>query len=319
MILGKSVFLFFLLAGLASAGPAAAPLSAAVCSPASAVDSILGIRDSCSDADFLSRAAGGDSAGVMEGDEVSLHRALNLVQKNSHEYVSVLFYASWCPFSKTLRPNFTILSSLFPMIHHFAFEESSVRPSILSRYGVHGFPTLFLLNSTTRVRYHGSRSLESLVLFYNGVTGTKPVSLDRTSFERIWDQLNTVKAEDTEPECPFSWARSPEKLLQQETYLALATAFVLIRLVYFLLPMLLACVKRAWRRRVRNASVMQLWEHPQAFLEQAMQTVSRMKPCQRSNLQEGAMNAKAWASKSLASVAIGEASSSRPAFGSERR
>ncbi|XP_058086610.1 5'-adenylylsulfate reductase-like 3 isoform X2 [Magnolia sinica] len=256
---------------------------------------------------------------TSHGDEVSLQRALNLVQKDSREYASVLFYASWCPFSKTLRPNFTILSSLFPTIHHFAFEESSIRPSILSRYGVHGFPTLFLLNCTTRVRYHGPRTLDSLVRFYNGVTGIKPASLDRTSFEKIWDQLNPIKLEDAEQECPFSWARSPEKLLRQETYLALATAFVLLRLFYFLLPTLLACIKRAWRRRMRNASLMQLWEHPQIYLEHGMQVFSRMKPCKRSNLQEGAMNAKAWASKSLASVAIGEASSSRACFGNERR
>lgn len=43
--------------------------------------------------------------------------------------------------------------------------------SILSRYGVHGFPTLFLLNSTMRVRYHGARTINSLVAFYNDVTG----------------------------------------------------------------------------------------------------------------------------------------------------
>lgn len=43
--------------------------------------------------------------------------------------------------------------------------------SILSKYGVHGFPTLFLLNSTMRVRYHGSRTFGSLVAFYSDVTG----------------------------------------------------------------------------------------------------------------------------------------------------
>jgi hypothetical protein len=43
--------------------------------------------------------------------------------------------------------------------------------SILSKYGVHGFPTLFLLNSTMRVRYQGSRTLGSLVSFYSDETG----------------------------------------------------------------------------------------------------------------------------------------------------
>lgn len=119
-----------------------------------------------------------------------------MVHKNSHDYVAVLFYASWCPFSRIFRPSFSILSSLYPSIPHFAIEESTIRPryvfsfawfflcifsllkitstnycSILSKYGVHGFPTLFILNSTMRVRYHGSRTLGSLLGFYSDVTG----------------------------------------------------------------------------------------------------------------------------------------------------
>ncbi|KAI3979173.1 hypothetical protein MKX01_016998 [Papaver californicum] len=115
---------------------------------------------------------------------------------------------------------------------------------ILSRYGVHGFPTHFLLNSTIRVRYHGSRTLNSLVAFYYDVTEN----------------------------CPFSWARSPEKLLRHETYLTLATEFVIIRLLYFLLPSLLACASA---------------------------------PCKsRSSLHERAIHARTWACKSFAHVPL---------------
>lgn len=42
---------------------------------------------------------------------------------------------------------------------------------MLSRYGVRAFPTLFLVNSTMRVRYHGSRTMNSLAMFYKDVTG----------------------------------------------------------------------------------------------------------------------------------------------------
>ena len=73
---------------------------------------------------------------IVKGDEVSLQRALNIVHMNSHEYVAVLFYASWCPFSRTFRPSFSILSSLYPSIPHFAIEESAVRP----RFVYHYFP-----------------------------------------------------------------------------------------------------------------------------------------------------------------------------------
>ncbi|KAK8308991.1 hypothetical protein V6Z12_D02G099300 [Gossypium hirsutum] len=106
----------------------------------------------------------------FSGDEISLQKALNMVHRNIHEYVAVLFYASWCPFSRSFRPSFLTLSSSYPSIPHFAIKESAVRPSILSKYGVHGFPTLFLLNSKMRVRYHGNRSFESLSTFYNDVT-----------------------------------------------------------------------------------------------------------------------------------------------------
>ncbi|XP_077224039.1 APR-like 4 [Tasmannia lanceolata] len=293
--------------------------SSSVCPASTAAESILRFRDSCSISELQSHR--GDLVGVTEGDDVSLQQALNFVHKNSHDHASILFYASWCPFSKDCRPNFTFLSFLFPKIRHFAIEESSIRPSILSRYGVHGFPTLFLMNSTTRVRYHGSRTLDSLVLFYNQVTGMKPEALNLTTFEKIMEQLNTKKPEDTNQEefCPFSWARSPEKLLRQETYLALATTFVLLRFVHFLLPTLLTLAKRAWRRHMRSASLLRLWEHPQVYLEQVKEVFRGLKPCKRSNLQEGAMNAKVWASKSLASVSIGEAGSSRLCLGSERR
>ncbi|XP_059636285.1 5'-adenylylsulfate reductase-like 4 [Cornus florida] len=258
-----------------------------------------------------------DAVGVKEGDEISLQRALNMVHKNSHDYVAVLFYASWCPFSGTFRPSFSMLSSLYPSIPHFAIEESVIRPSILSKYGVHGFPTLFLLNSTMRVRYHGSRTLGSLIAFYSDITGMKAALLNGTSLDNVGHSSNHETHEENEQEsCPFSWARSPENLLRQETYLALATAFVILRLFYFILPAFCVCARFAWRRYIMNIRLRSLWEHPQAYLNRAIQLFNSLKePSKRSNLQEGAMNAKAWASKSLATVSFGDASTSRVATG----
>uniref|UniRef100_A0A6N2MIF5 Thioredoxin domain-containing protein n=1 Tax=Salix viminalis TaxID=40686 RepID=A0A6N2MIF5_SALVM len=240
-------------------------------------------------------------AGVTEGDEISLQKALNLVQKNSHEYVALLFYASWCPFSSTFRPSFSILSSFYPVIPHFAIEESSIRPSILSKYGVHGFPTLVLLNSTTRVRYHGSRALGSLVAFYSDVTGIKNAFLNEGSIGRA----SHHEKHDTpgQESCPFSWARSPENLSREETYLALATTFVILRLSYLTFPAMLAFAQFIWRRHVQNMRPGSLLEHPRAYLNRAVQLFNSLKePCKRSNLQEGALNARAWFSKSLATV-----------------
>ncbi|OEL21019.1 5'-adenylylsulfate reductase-like 4 [Dichanthelium oligosanthes] len=108
--------------------------------------------------------------GVVEGDDGALQKAVALVLHNREDFVAILFYASWCPFSKIFRTDFQKLSSFFPTIAHFSFEESHIKQRILSRYGVRAFPTLFLVNSTMRVRYHGSRTMSSLAMFYKDVT-----------------------------------------------------------------------------------------------------------------------------------------------------
>ncbi|XVE60493.1 hypothetical protein DITRI_Ditri05aG0133500 [Diplodiscus trichospermus] len=277
-------------------------VSVSLCPKFSISDAIFAFRQSSCpiNSDFSESI---NSVGVAEGDEVSLQKALNMVHSNSHEYVAVLFYASWCPFSRSFRPSFSILSSSYPSIPHFAIKESAVRPSILSKYGVHGFPTLFLLNSIMRVRYHGNRSLESLGAFYSDVTGIKNKSLCKTSLENIANLANHEKHNSTEQEsCLYSWAQSPENLLRQETYLALATTFVLCRLLYLLYPTLLVLAQFSWRRLIRNVKLGDVLEHPTTYLKQIIQLF---------NLLQGAMNARAWASKSLATVSIGDAHTSR--------
>ncbi|KAG5250980.1 thioredoxin-related family protein [Salix suchowensis] len=293
------ILLSMMICGSLMYATAADSHTVSICPVESVTDWIFGFRDqNC----VVSGANESPCfAGVTEGDEISLQKALNLVQKNSHEYVALLFYASWCPFSSTFRPSFSILSSFYPVIPHFAIEESSIRPSILSKYGVHGFPTLVLLNSTIRVRYHGSRALGSLVAFYSDVTGIKNAFLDEGSIGRA----SHHEKHDTpgQESCPFSWARSPENLLREETYLALATTFVILRLSYLTLPAMLAFAQFIWRRHVQNMRLGSLLEHPRAYLNRAVQLFNSLKePCKRSNLQEGALNARAWASKSLATV-----------------
>ncbi|KAK6938148.1 Thioredoxin domain [Dillenia turbinata] len=277
------------------------------CPRESLIDSIFQLDDSTCRIDF------NGASGVTEGDEISLQRALNIVHKYHHKYVAVLFYASWCPFSRALTPTFSRLSTLYPLIPHLAIEESTIRPSVLSKYGVHGFPSLFLLNSTMRVCYHGSRTLASLSAFYSDVTGIKSTSFNQISLDKMEQLSNHENHNTTDLEsCLFSLARSPENLLREETYLVLATTFVLLRLLYLILPSLLLRAQCAWRRHIRNLSLWSLWEQLLPYVNQVVQLFSSLKkPCKRSNLQEGAMNAKAWASKSLASVSIGDASTSR--------
>jgi len=260
---------------------------------------------------------------VRELDAVSLEAALNILQKSSNPYIAVLFYASWCPFSKQCRPIFNVLSSMFPTIHHVAVEESASRP----RYGVHSFPALFLQNQTSRVRYHGSRKLDSILHFYENVTGIKSISPDfatQASSSSLTD-LDRVKDVEGEVHCPYSWAKSPEKLLQQDTYLILAILFLVLRMLHFLFPKVLIWLKRVWKRHVWPVNGAILRENPPTFIEQILyifdinRIKSSLKFCKRRNFQEGAMNAKAWASKSLASVSLGEGSSSKVGSTSEAR
>nr|GMC56448.1 5'-adenylylsulfate reductase-like 4 [Ipomoea batatas] len=300
-----------------------APFPALCCSKYSAKDSILGLPDSTCSIDEIKSSCSTAVIEVhkfMQGDEKSLQRALDVVHRRSHDYVALLFYASWCPFSRKFKPIFSVVSSLFPWVPHFAIEESAIKPrnlttfSTLSKYGVSGFPTLFLVNSTMRFRYHGSRSLDSLVDFYGDLLeiGVETASKGNISLDKIRCSSNNHRDGGSEQEsCPFSWSRSPENFLRQETYLALATAFVLMRLLYVVFPAV-CWFSRASGRCILNLRTRSSWEYPQLCPSRAVQLfISLKEPCKRSNLQEGAMNAKAWASKSLASVSIGDASSSR--------
>jgi thiol-disulfide isomerase/thioredoxin len=184
---------------------------------------------------------------VAELNETSLEKALDLVHSSNGTYIAVLYYATWCPFSRELRPIYNVLSSLFPSIHHVAVEESSVRPSVLSQYGVHSFPIIFVHNRTSRVRYHGSRTLEDFIYFYQNYTGLKSVSGGQSvkrpdcGFAKL--VFNVSKS--AKEVCPYPWAISPQKWLQDDTYLTLALLFLLIRVLCFLLPI----VASAWKQR----------------------------------------------------------------------
>lgn len=65
---------------------------------------------------------------MFQGDDGALQKAVALVLQNREDFVAILFYASWCPFSKIFRTDFQKLSSFFPTIAHFSFEESHIKP-----------------------------------------------------------------------------------------------------------------------------------------------------------------------------------------------
>ncbi|CAI9262548.1 unnamed protein product [Lactuca saligna] len=244
-----------------------------VCPTKSIKASILGIGDSICPSSGI-----GCSIGVIEGDDTSIQKALSMIDANTHNYIVVLFYASWCPFSTIFKPSLSLMSSFYPSIPHFAIEESRVKPSLLSKYGVNGFPTLFILNSTMRVRYHGPRTLGSLMTFYTDVTGVEAESMDKKSLDKMDTFVHNKSNNSSEPEfCPFSWAKSPENLLRQETYLFLATVFVVFRSVYLTYPFIVTSARYA--RRTRLLNIWSLWDHPVTYLNRAIQFFSSLTGC----------------------------------------
>lgn len=253
---------------------------------------------------------------VSELDDVSLERALDILRYRD-DHMAVLFHASWCPFSKLCRSLFDDLSSMFPKIYHVAVEESVLMPSVLSRNGVHSFPSLFLQNQTSRVRYRGSRDLDSLVLFYKEITGIEPISLDPlvkefNGFRRPSRNEGGQSMEDT----PYPWEMSPKNVLQREPYLAFAILFLILRMLVYLFPKVLLQVKRCRLRRIWRVNLALLSENTPLILKHALHMLNlnriwrRLKFSKTGNFQEGAKNARVWAS--LASVSLGKGPVHRP-------
>lgn len=75
---------------------------------------------------------------LVKGDERWLQIAFDMIHKNKCDYVALLFYASWCPFSRSFTPTFDLISSLYSSIPHFAIKESSVKPRLVNK-----FPNLY--------------------------------------------------------------------------------------------------------------------------------------------------------------------------------
>ncbi|CAL9156362.1 5'-adenylylsulfate reductase-like 5 [Musa acuminata AAA Group] len=221
---------------------------------------------------------------------------------------SILFYASWCPFSSNTRPKFDALSSMFPQIKHLLVEESSVMPSVLSRNGIHSFPAVMLIDGTTRVQYHGSRDLTSLVQFYKKNTGLNPViylEIEQLSSERVRSHVPHVE--------------SARELISHEPYLTFSIFFICLKIIMCFFPVIYSRIKAFWVSHAWPLNSRVLCESSQ-LLEQALHVIdvkrlwSNLRLCNKTrNFQKGANNARAWAS-SLASVSLSESSSSRLAL-----
>ncbi|KAJ8763140.1 hypothetical protein K2173_025525 [Erythroxylum novogranatense] len=242
---------------------------------------------------------------VLEVNGNILDWTLTSIKGNA--YTSVLFYASWCPFSRDIRPKFELLSSMFPQMEHLAIEESSAVPSIFSRYGIHSLPSILLVNQTSRVRYHGPKDLQSLVQFYEKTTGLEPIHY------LVEDRPRSLDVGEKSIMQPWN-VSSLDEIMKKEPYLLFAALFLCFRMLLLVFPKVLSHVKALWGSYVLHLNLEIFGETSQLFgrtldMIDVRRIWTKLRLCKTRNFQEGAKNCRVWAS-SLASVALGESSSS---------
>ncbi|CAN7113015.1 unnamed protein product [Brassica rapa subsp. narinosa] len=245
----------------------------------------------------------------IEIDGDSLDRLMAL-HHDGNAYVSVLFYASWCPFSRALRSKFDTLSSMFPQIHHLALDHSQALPSVFSRYGIHSLPSILMVNQTSKARYHGRKDLTSLIEFYEESTGLKPV-------QYVSEPEPTTSVDATDGNM-ITWLRkgtSISEVFKGDPFLVLSLLFVCLQAAILVFPMAEQRLKALWASYVPNLNLERFGEVSQVF-RRAVHMVDvrrlwlKLTLVKTRSFHERAKNARAWAS-SLASVSLGQTSSNQ--------
>lgn len=232
-----------------------------------------------------------------------LDRAWTSKQRN--DYTSVLFYASWCPFSQSLRPKFDILNSLFPQVEHLAVERSSALPSIFSRYGIRSLPSILIVNQTSRIRYRGPKDLPSIVEFYERTTGFEPV--------QYIAEKEPVVSGDQNKYMIQSWnGLFPMQIVKREPSLAFALLFLCLRVLLPVVPEVWSRLKAFWFSYAPHMNL-EIFGVASQFFSRARHMVdvrrvwTKLRLCKTRNFHQRAKSARVWAS-SLASVSLGESS-----------
>ncbi|CAF2103393.1 BnaA05g37170D [Brassica napus] len=240
-------------------------------------------------------------------DGETLDRLMGL-NYDANGYMSVLFYASWCPFSRAVRPKFDMLSSMFPQIQHLAVEHSQALPSVFSRYGIHSLPSILIVNQTSKARYHGQKHLTSLIEFYEESTGLKPV-------QYVAEAEPTTSLDATNGNL-ITWLRkgtSISEIFRQDPFLVLSLLYICLQMAILVFPIAESRMKALWASYVSNLNLERFGEISQLF-SRALHMVDvrrlwlKLRLVKTRNFHERAMNAQAWAS-SLASVSLGQTSS----------
>ncbi|KAM7269254.1 hypothetical protein ACFE04_024751 [Oxalis oulophora] len=225
-----------------------------------------------------------------------LDRVLATKQRNAS--ISLLFYASSCPFSRNLRPIFHALSFMFPEIQHFAIEQSSAMPSVFSRYGIHTLPSILMVNQTSKFLYQGSKELHSLVRSYEKITGLEAVHYSAGYVSKI------LESGEKSMERKWNGPSSLKETMKRELYLAFAILFLCLRVILYIFPKVVSHLKAVWVSCAPNLNLEIFGETSQLF-GHALNVIdgrriwTRFRLCKTRNFREGARNAGVWASSRL--------------------
>nr|XP_027187699.1 5'-adenylylsulfate reductase-like 5 isoform X2 [Cicer arietinum] len=221
------------------------------------------------------------------------------------ECVSILFYASWCPFSRRMLPKFETLSSMFPQIEHLVLEQSSALPSLYSKYGIHSLPAIVLLNQTSRLRYGGPNNFLSILEFYER----------NTRFEASSNIVIGQPSSDENSSLKSLMGLSLKETSRREPYLVFSVMFICLRILLFVFPKIVSRIRAFWVSCIPHLN-MQIFGETSQVMGRVLQVIdvrriwTKLGLCKTRNFHERARSARVWAS-SLASVSLGESSSAR--------
>ncbi|MED6108491.1 5-adenylylsulfate reductase-like [Stylosanthes scabra] len=240
----------------------------------------------------------------VEGDFVEAV----LSGRKSVGHISILFYASWCPFSQRMLPDYEVVSSMFPQVEYLALEQSSALPSLFSKYGIHSLPAILLVNQSSRVRYRGLHNIKSLVEFYERNTGFE------ANDYIVTHQLSSLMS-DEHSTMKSLVGVSLKEISSREPYLAFSVLFLCLRMLLFVFPKITSRLRAFWNSYVPHLNLQIFSEASQVMMGRVRNVVdvrriwNKLRLCKNRNFHERARSAKAWAS-SLASVSLGESASS---------
>lgn len=114
----------------------------------------------------------------------------------------------------------------------------------------------------------------------------------------------------------YPWyVSSTREMIQREPYLVFAVLFLCLRVLVYIFPEVLFHLKAFWVSSVPHLNLEIFGETSQLFgralhMVDVRRVLTKLRICKTRNFHEGAKNARVWAS-SLASVSLGESSSSR--------